>query len=232
MIYRIDIQHFLTHAIDHFTRDDLVHFQYAIISAAILNGNRATNVAKINELYPTTDIILAYEEYKDKKILEKMYSELILPPKNAKSGDYWAANSIYKTFINPLMKHHDIVILCDEKENDYIDVLCKLLKKHYSLEVIDLNQLFKEGRVGSIYIDRDEINDKAVDIRRQAGKEMIEAMASTKDGKLRLIQMWNKKEKIAKLKSLGIKVTQSDMKNLNEILIDEWVNNDNDEDDE
>lgn len=229
MIYRIDLQHFLTHAIDHFSSDYLTHFQYAIISAAIRNGNRVSNVVKINELYPTTEIISAYAEYKDKSIMEKMYTELLVPPKNAKNGDYWAANTIYKTFINPLMKHFDIVILCDEKENDYIDVLCKILKKYFSIDVIDLNELFREGKVGPIYIDRNKIWDKAVDIRRQAGKEMISALESTKDGRLKLINMWNKKEKIHKLKSLGITVTESDMNNLDQLLIDEWVNENDDE---
>ena len=229
MIYRIDIQHFLTHAIDHFSRDYLVHFQYAIISAAIKNGNRATNVVKINELYPTPEIVIAYNEYKDKKILEKMYTELLVPPKNAKNGDYWAANIIYKTFINPLMKHFDIVILCDETENDYIDILSKVLKKNFKIDVIDLNKLFKDGHVGPIYIDRDEIWDVSVDIRRQAGKEMIESLSSTHDGKLKLISMWSKKEKISKLKDLGISINKNDMKDLDKLLIEEWVENEDDE---
>lgn len=220
MIYRIDLQHFLTHAIDYFSRDELSHFQYAIISAKIANNGRELNVTKLNNLYPTPDIVLSYAEYKDKKILEKMYTDLLTVHD---SNDEWIGEIIYKSFVNPLIHHHDVVIICDRTENDYIDILCKHLKKNYEIEVINLNQLFSEGRVGPIYIDRDVIWDKAVDIRRTAGKHQIEAMSSTRDGRMKLLSLWNKKEKIAKLKELGIKVNKGDMKELDKLLIDAWV---------
>lgn len=220
MIYRIDLQHFLTHAIDYFSRDELSHFQYAIISAKIANNGRELNVTKLNNLYPTPDIVLSYAEYKDKKILEKMYTDLLTVHD---SNDEWIGEIIYKSFVNPLIHHHDVVIICDRTENDYIDILCKHLKKNYEIDVINLNQLFSEGKVGPIYIDRDVIWDKAVDIRRTAGKHQIEAMSSTRDGRMKLLSLWNKKEKITKLKELGIKVNKGDMKELDKLLIDAWV---------
>lgn len=226
MIYRIDMQHFLTHAIDHFTLDELSHFQYAIISAKIRNGMRSANVTKISDLYPTPEIVTAYAEYKDKSILEKMYMEMLKPDKT-ETGNDWLSNKIYTVFINPLVKHVDIVILCDQIENDYVDILCKYLKKSFGIEVIDLNELFIKGRVGEIYIDRKEIWDNAVNIRRSSAKELMQSLECTRDGKLKLLGMMNKKAKVTKLKELGINVTENDKKNLDKLLIDEWVDNDN-----
>lgn len=222
MIYRIDLQHFLTHAIDHFTLEQLTHFQYAIISAKINNGRSVMNTEKINELYPTPDIVISYDEYKDDKILEKMYFEML----EEKGNKDYMARIIYQTFINPLMKHFDIMIICDEKENPYITCLCKYLHENFSIDVIDLNELFTTGHTGAIYIDRDKIWDKAVDIRRTAGKEMIKTLEQSRDGKLKLLNQMNKKEKIEKCKELGIKINKSDIKDIDKILIDDWVEND------
>lgn len=225
MIYRIDIQHFLTHAIDHFTMQELTHFQYAIISAKVRNQSRVLNVSKFNVLYPTPEIVTAYADYQDKKILEKMYMEM-LDSEDSATGTKWAANRLYTIFVKPLLDNVDVVIICDRLENDYIDVLCKYLKKRFDVEVIDLNELFSKGRIGSIYIDRNVIRDKAVDVRRAAAKEMKMSLESTSDGRLHLLNQMDKKEKIDKLKELGINVTKSDKNDLDKLLIDEWVQDD------
>ena len=225
MIYRIDKQHFLTHAIDHFTRDELIHLKYAIISAAINNYGKATNVSKVNELYPTVEIIENYAEFKDKRIMEKMYMELLTPDKNER-GINFATTTIYKCFINPLLKNDDVVIICDRNENDYIDVLCKFLKKHFELEVIDLNELFTKGKIGPIYIDRKSIKDKAVDIRLDSLDKKRRDLETTSDGRRKLLGMMNKKEKLRKLKEIGITVNDND--NLDELLIDAWVEDEED----
>lgn len=231
MIYRIDFQHFMTHAIDHFDSQELAHFQYAIISAKIRNGHRCDNIEKISELYPTPEIVMNYAEYKDKEIMEKMYMDMLNPKlKDPRDTDY-VANMVYRTFVQSLINHYDVVIMCDEIENDYIDVLCKYLKKKFSIEVIDLNELFIKGRVGPIYLDRDKIRDKAVDIRRAAAREQLKALESTREGKLKIIGMMNTKAKISKLKELGIKVSSADKKNLDKLLIEEWAENDNTVDD-
>ncbi|MCM1233259.1 MAG: hypothetical protein NC489_24340 [Ruminococcus flavefaciens] len=133
----------------------------------------------------------------------------------------------YKSIINPFLEHFDIVIVCDRNENDYIDILCKLLKKKYFIEVIDLNELFSTGRVGEIYIDRKKIRDNAVDIRRNAVKQEHESLATSRDGRLKLVQsIMTKKEKIKKLNELGITVHKEDEDNLNRLLIDAWVDDD------
>ena len=230
MIYRIDMQHYLSHAIDHFTVDELIHFQYAIISAKIANGGRCTNIAKVNHFYPTPEIIIDYDDHHDKSIMEKQYMDYLSPKKENDDGlsRSTIANMFYTTFINPLISHNDIIIICDKTENDYIDVICKVLKKDYGISVIDLNELFTKGHVGPIYIDRKEIWDNAVDIRIEAERENKRSLESTAGGRLKMLGMMTKKEKIKKIKELGINVTNYNKDDLNSILMDAWVNDEDD----
>ena len=217
MLYRIDIERYLTHAIDHFTRDELANFEYAIIGT-LRNGSRCNNVVKLNSIFPDIEIVTTFSDIGDKDILKKMYFKYL--------DDM--GRTIYQVFINPILQHKDIVIICKQQENVYIDVLVEYLKKNFHLECIDLNELFSKGRVGSIYIDRDDIHNKAVDIRREAGKEQIEALAATKDGRLKLLNMASSKWKVKKLKELGITVTKSDLKDLDKLLIESWVEGNDD----
>lgn len=216
MLYRIDFERFLTHAIDHFTRDELSHFEYAIISAGVNNGGRCKNIAKISDLFPTPDIMENFIEYGDKAILKKMYFKYL---------DNFS-NLIYKAFINNILHHKDIVILYREKETALIDVLVEYLKKNYALECIDLTELFIKGRAGSIYIDRSEIHNKAVDVRRAACKDQYNALESSRDGRLKLLGMMKAKDKIKKLKEIGIHITKGDIKDLDKLLIESWVEDD------
>lgn len=212
MLFRIDIERFLTHAIDHFTCDELSHFEYAIIGT-IKNGGRCKNIAKINGLFPDSDIQSTFIKYNDKTILKKMYTEQLDE----------LGHMIYHVFINTILSHKDIVILCRQQENDYIDILVDYLKKKYSIDCIDLNELFTKGRVGSVYIDRDKIHDKAVNIRRSACSEQVKALESTHEGRLKLLGMMSTKDKMKKLKGLGINVSKSDIKDLDKLLIESWV---------
>lgn len=222
MIYRIDIQHFLTHAIDYLTSDELRSGQYLLVSAKIKNLSRADNVVKCPELYPTPEIIEAYAEYQSKDILEKMYFELLAPDKGDKSG--WIDNVFYRFIIDPLLSHQNLFILCDEKENDYIDALCKYLKKTFAIEVIDLNVLFSKGRIGPIHIDRDEIHDRAVDIRKVALRNEQRQKSLTQRGRAELMGMMTKKEKLRKLKELGVTVDKNNDNEIDDLLRIEWVN--------
>lgn len=218
MIYRIDMQHYLTHAIDYFTKEELLHFRYLLISAHIANLSKQKNVTKQLNLWPTTEIIDTYQSTKDAKLMEKMYLDLL----DIKGpDDEWIGDVIYKTFVNPMLFHKDLVIVCDRTENVYIDVLCKHLKKTYSLEVIDLNKLFSDGQIGPIYINRKKIHNRAVDIRRIAAKKSADALETTRDGRMSLLEKMSKTEKVKKLKDLGISAKKSD--NLDSLLIDIWV---------
>lgn len=227
MIYRIDVQHFLTHAIDHFDAEQLSHFQYAIISASILNGGRRFNVIKSNMLYPPPEIVMEYAENKDKSIMEKMFMDYLNPKDDDDSISKNSMDNIfYRTFINPLLNHYDVVIVCNKSENDYIDVICKVLKKEYLIEVIDLNQLFSKGKVGNIYIDRDDIKNNAVPICRKSADDERKNLETTSDGRRKLLMSMSKKAKLKKIKEIGINTNNINKSDIDKILIDGWVNDD------
>jgi hypothetical protein len=215
------MQHFLTHAIDHFTFDELTTFQYLIISGKVCNGSRCTNVTKASNFYPTVEIIEAYAEYQDKKILEKMYTELMTPDKNDTTR--WQDNVVFGIIIKPLMNHFNVMIVCDKEENDYIDALCTYLKKEFHIEVIDLNQLFTKGRVGEIYLDRKDIHNRSVDIGRNVEREMQKQHELTSSGRSFLLEKMTDKERRKKLKSLGIDASDLSKKDMYDILMTEWV---------
>ena len=220
MIFRIDKRHFLTHAIDFFTLEELYSFQYLIISANVACSNACLNCAKANDLYPDVETIEEYNTTGDKSILEKMYFDMLNPKKGYDIGPGRYSILIYQLFINPLEKHYNIMIVCDEKENDYIDVLCKYLKKKYTIEVIDLNQLFTKGHVGPIYIDFDQIRDRAVDIRREAVNEEKRSLSQTRDGKAKIIDQMSKKQKLKMLKNYGVTLNDDTRKDMDSILLE------------
>lgn len=227
MIYKIDLKNYLMHMVDYFPLDDLIHFQYLILSAKITNGGRLSNVSKISGLYPLPEDIATYIEYKDKDMFEKMYFDFLDPDEEDKirmrnGGSYFIYNLIYKTFISPLNNHYDILILCDESENYIIDALCKYLKKKFKIEIADLNQLFEKGEIDSIYLDRKEINKNSEDIKKACAVDQYRSYESTVDGRIKLISMMTKKDKINKLKSLGIDPTEEDKKNLDKLLLEIW----------
>lgn len=221
MVYRIDWKHFLLHAIDHFSRDDLVHMNYVIVSAKIRNTGTMSTVVRLNDLYPTNEIIVNYSENHSRDYLKRamfgLYDQI--------AED--VPKTFYDVFINTLIAHIDVMIVCakvqDDFENQYVDVLCEYLKKRYGIDVIDLNKLFTDGCVGPIYLDRDEVWNKAVDIRRAAGHDMIKSYESSQDGREYLLRKMSKKDKLCKLKELGIHVTKGDLSKLDELLMDAWV---------
>ena len=233
MIYRIDSKHFLSHAIDHLSLQDLTTMQYCIISAKVANQGKCRNVVKMNDLYPTPEAVITYCETHDKKLLKKMYIDQMFPKhKKGEPETSTFTSLIYQTFVNPLLQRFNVMIICDELENAYIDCLCDYLKDEYSIEVIDLNTLFTKGRIGSIYIDRDEIRDKAVDIRRAALRDEVRALSSTKDGKASLISKMSKKKKLKELERFGVTLDERDMKDIDSILLEEWCRADGQWDEE
>jgi hypothetical protein len=216
MLFRIDKQRFLTHMIDHFTLDELLSLEYAIISASVIVKGYTTNVQKINVLYPDVELVLRYDETNDKDIFKKMYFDELTE----------LTGTIYRTFVANLLEHKNICIVCDEKENFIIDVLCEFLKKKFNVDTIDLNELFIKGRVGPYYLDLDEVENKSVDIRRKVVKDKLQSMESTRDGRMTVLKGMTKDDKIKKLKSLGINVKRVDHINLDQLLIDGWVEDD------
>lgn len=225
MLYSIDFQHFMTHAIDYFTVDEILGFNYMIISAKVKNGNRLKTVVKPSSIYPTPDMVTAYADYKDPEILNKMYEEYFTPGPN---DNNWQDNVIYCHFIQPLLSKQSILMISDQIEYDYLKSISWYLKNKFLIETIDLNELFSKGKIGPISIDMKEIYNKAVDVRRTAERIMQKEKSSTSDGRAFLLSKMTKKEKIKKLKSLGISVNDENNEELTTLLVDAWVN-DNDE---
>ena len=193
MLYRIDFEHFILHAIDHFTRDELVHLQYLVVSAKVRSNHRATNVVKQSELYPLSEYVIDYASDHDESLLEsRMFSEYDRIVKEE-------PQVFYNFILNPLSRHVDIVLMCAKEENFYMDILCKYIKKEFDIEAIDLNELFTKGKVGPLRIDHDAIWDKTVDIRRAAGREALASLEPSSDGRMKIVtELINRKEKLAK----------------------------------
>jgi len=224
MVFRIDYKHFLLHMIDHFSYDDLTTMQWVIISSKIANTSRTDKVVKDSELYPDIASVDEYAATGSKKILKKMYYDMI---DNDKDNPYRYSNhyhnAIYGDIINPLLKNYNVTIICREEENDYIDCLCSYLHDKFKIDVIDLNELFTKGHVGPIYIDKDEIADKAVDIKRAAAKQNYESKKKTEGGRQWLLEKMSKKDKIREIEKSGSKVGHNmDEKAINELLLMIW----------
>lgn len=215
MLYRIDFEHFLTHFIDYFTAEEISSCNYIIVGTVPNNGRSSTNLVKLNELYPEIDTLLKYSETSSMEILRGEYLEHLKDPN--------IVTIIYHAFINNVLNHVPIILICRAEENMFVDILLEHLKDAYHIESINLNELFRVGHIGPIHINYDEIHDRTVDIRRASGKEMIRSYESTKGGRAKLLTMMDTKYKIKKCKELGIKISKADIKNLDEILMDAWV---------
>lgn len=227
MIYRINLKNYLVHMIDYFPLKELTNFQYVILSSKIQNNGSLGNVATIAGLYPPLEMVVSYYEHKDLKLFEKEYLNFLSPDEEEKERlyegrSYSVQNSICKTFLIPLQNHFDILILYDKSENFILDVLCKFLKKNFKVEVANLNELFEKGEMGKIYLDRDEIKKCNNDIIKRCGKEMYYDRAQTHDGRKQIIETLSTKEKLKKLKHLGVRINESDKKNINNILLEVW----------
>lgn len=203
--------------IDHFPKDVILSFDYLIISAGVRNGRRLFNCVKLNELYPSSDIVISYSNYQDKEMLRKSYYDELKT----------THSTIYLAFANPILMHHDILIICRENENIYIEILLDYIKELLGIECINLNDLFSKGNVGPLNLDWDSIKNKVVDMRRTYGSEMIKNMESTENGRLLLLEKMDLKAKIKKLKDIGIEVKKQDYDSIDQILREAWVEDSN-----
>ena len=227
LVYRITFDRFLVYAIDYFSLEDLSQIQYLVLSAKITNLGKLPNVVKINNLYPTVEIVTTYAESGDKAMMHKMYWDYLSGEDEYKSDEWNPIDGlIYRAFINPLLHHYDIMIVCDRAEDDYVDVLVEYLERRFEVPVINLNQLFDTGSVDTIYIDRDQIQDNAVDIRRKAATEEMRSLSTSRDGRIKLIGMMSHKEKKRKLRELGINSNGLSDKEISQLIYDAWVDED------
>lgn len=224
MIYRIDIQNFLLHAIDHLEFVDLNYAIYGIISSAITCGMKDLRCSKFNILYPLTETVMRYADTENKDVLEQelmaYYEKLLFKERSP---------VFYDLFVKPIEEHANVILVCDRCENPYLDVLSAFVKKQFAIEVIDLNKLFEDGHLNPVRYNYSKICDKGKEIREITKREEMLAKASTEDGRMELLQHWNRKTKLALCKELKLRVRKSiDDETLNALLIDAWVREDDD----
>lgn len=139
MLFNIDYENFLLYAIDYFKREELLDFLYIIVSAGIIHpsGKLSTDkIFKLSSLYPPYDIISLRENgYDDKVIKTKYYNYL---------KEY---SVIYDIVTYATIQHKNIVIICRNNENYFIDMLCDFIYDKFKLPSINLNSLFTKGKV-------------------------------------------------------------------------------------
>lgn len=219
MIYHIDIQRFLLYAIDYFSFIDLNYIDYVVISSTVMCGSADLKCHKASDLYPMPAMVVRYAESKDASQLEyemfQMYDEML-------KGNL--PRVFYDTFIYPMRNHFNVFLICDEGENIYLEILSKYVKKKFGIEVINLNKLFTKGKLDPVHYDLDTVKRRSKEVKKASERVVNESMASTREGREKLLKQWNKKQKLEACKRLGIRVR----KNLREedittILMDVWV---------
>jgi hypothetical protein len=174
-----------------------------------------------NDMYPTAEMIDTYIQTEDPEIFYKMYKKFMdHTEEGIRANASMFKQNVYATFVKPVLGHNDVCIVCDRSENVYIDMLVRYIKESFKLDCIDLNTLFQKGKVGPLYIDRDDIHDRSVKLAREMAKATKESLATTKDGRDKLISIMSKKEKLKKLDDLGI--TPYDNDDIDELLRDAW----------
>lgn len=231
MLYRINYKNFLMYMIDYFTSDEIAGMKFIILSARIQNNAQSPNVIKVNELYPTQDMVIEHDHLQDIDILEKAYIDMLDSSDHMEAGFINEENfgnvALYK-IIHPVIHNEPVVLISSDEghEDDYVTCICRILKKKYSLDCIDLNKLFTEGHVDPYKINLDKIHDRTVEIARSIAKEKFRDKASTREGRIDLIARMNTKEKIKHLKRYDIKLSDSEMKDIDSILLEAWCDHD------
>lgn len=226
MLYRITQRNFIMYAIDYFTKEELLNMKYIIISAMVQNSGRSNNVTKMNNLYPSVDMI---EEHSigNNDNLEKQYSTLIFGEEEGIDINGTAVSDIY-VIVQLVLEGAPVMLVCGDKgEEDYfMDILCNIIEKRFSLETINLNKFFTEGHIDPYHINQNKIHNKLVPIRRMIIKAKFRDKSSSRDGKAELISKMTKKQKLKYLKRFGLDHIDPDDKSIDEILLEAWCEND------
>jgi hypothetical protein len=202
--------------IDYFTAEELQEMKYLIISSSLHAQRLVTNANSSGELYPSAEAVTGYIETEDLNVFRKTYlGEL----------RQWGKNVAYVNIIKPILKyHHNIVLMCIEEEDYFMDVLVDYLAKTFNLHCVDLNELFTKGESDVFHLDRKSIHNNCVELRREVVRIKRADMESHQAGRYKLItEKFNKKDKIKKLKELGVRVGKDDHKSLDELLVEVWI---------
>ena len=214
MLYRIDFEHFLVHAIDHFTRVELNSFHYVILSAGIVNTGKAINVVKINTLFPDYEIYNDYLQYKNlERFKENYFNQL---------EDY-KEDVIYRSIISPLIKHKSLLLICRRMENFIIDVLSEYLLKEFKVDTIDLNHLFINGVINNFNFSLEEFKESCVNFKIDAAKKLVELKEKSPSGRAELFAKMDEKDKRNLIKKIGYNPKNLNLEQINSIIKNEWI---------
>ena len=213
MLYRIDLEHFLMHCIDYFTRKELTSIKYLIISNNIQNLDKAPNVYRSASEYPSSEILTNYYTNNDLTLFKNEYlTELKI-----------VKNCIYRDIIYPIAHHEPLFIIYRAKENFIIDILTEFLSEEYHIDCIDLNKLFINGEIDPIIYDHDKITETDKKINKELKKEWIETQEETSAGRKQLLSRMSSKNKEKLIKKLGYNTDKLKESEYDSILNDEWV---------
>ena len=214
MLYRIDFEHFLVHAIDHFTRVELNSFHYVIISAGIVNTGKARNVVKINTLFPDYEIYNDYLQYKNLERFKKNYFNKL---------DDYKEDVIYRSIINPLSKHESLLLICRRMENFIIDVLSEYLLKEFKIDTIDLNHLFINGVINNFNFSLEEFKENYINFKINAVKKLVELKEKSPSGRAELFAKMDEKDKRSLIKKIGYNPKNLNLEQIDSIIKNEWI---------
>lgn len=215
MLYRIDYEHFLLHAIDYFTRKELISINYIIISGNIFNTDKMPTVTRQVSLYPSSELI---NKYLANKNLDLFKQEYFYELDNVD-------NIIYSNLIKPLINNYEpIFIICRIKENFIIDALIEFIHNKYKIDCIDLNKLFINGELSLIDYDQDKIKKVFKETEARVAKDWINMQKETKEGRKQLIKSMSDKVKAKLIKKLGYNTNKISKSEYDDILTNDWVN--------
>jgi len=217
LLFRITYKQYLLNMLDYFTMEELSSFKYQVVSVSVRCGSLLLDQAqKPGYIYPSFEAIEQLTDTGDTDLFRRTFTEELKKVKN----------DIYQAILQPIIQyHHNILIVYDDSEELYLDVIVDFLAKRYHLPCIDLNRLFTEGETDIFYLDRREIHNRSVRIAREATADLVRAKSSTFDGRMDLLyNHMSKKDKLDKLDSLGVKVDRADLDHLNDLLVEAWVN--------
>lgn len=222
MIYRIDKQHFISHAIDYFTNEELSNMKYLLTSLKLSNGGIVKKqVERWVEIMPIADVA-ELDWFNDREAYEKAYMDM-LKNRLPRVDDISITSTIHSNLIKPLLNHEDRMLVCDESENYILDIFCEFVKEKFKIEIINLNKLFSEGEHEPIKYDHDRLKRLSKQILEEAEEDAINALSRTERGRAKLLLKMTTYQKKDQLKSLGINPKKHSEKEYDQLLNDLWV---------
>lgn len=225
MIYRISWRNYLVHMIDWFPVDELLAMWYIVVGEGVMQHGRESNVKKPAALLPTVDIISYYAATGDAQCASGMYMSQLMKKPTKEERMTEIEQDVYLCFTDPLTKHINVCMVYSQEEVWIQDTLCRYLKEQHGIDVIDLDQLFSDGKIDGFYFDYEAIRERWKDTLKQMQEIEFITKSRTSDGRRELLSEMTFKKKLKLLKRLKIKFSSKiTEEKATELLRDGWVN--------